>query len=209
MHLKRFASEMINAGQGVDSRYLAQFRANHRSFGKVRSGPGNLDADTAILPHIVHMDEMPKNVKHRAPDDVINDDGELVRKGELISSVPPERQETLRKRADHVRKIFIQDRLSISWQGELRRQGFEDFHRVLLKQNPERIWMYFQGLNYFFLEETEKTVRRSIVYRDRTRAMRKFKLDRITWVETLTEADLKRMKTAQEEKQDDPKMLLR
>lgn len=60
----------------------------------------------------------------------------------------------------------------------------------IYKANMSALRMYFAGSEFFFVEEEKLTnkIRRSIVYGSREIAMLRYKMKKITWVETLSTA---------------------
>lgn len=169
--LKRFSASVINAGQGVDKRYIDRFKGNARSSGRVRDGATIQIQDNGLpmLPSIIHPDEIPRTRSHRDSDT-----------GRLVPGISAERSRVVEK-------------LHLMWVGELRLHGWQDFNRVCVRPGKiTKIWLYFSAQTWFFVEETPWIIKRSIIYSSRENAYREFGYGTISWVEVLDPEDKKR-----------------
>lgn len=83
-------------------------------------------------------------------------------------------------------KIFSEDeRLETLWQGDWR-QGLSYYNKINLTCGKYgKTELYFRGQSWFFIKEDGivKTVKRSILYGSRDRAMRAYNMGTICWVE--------------------------
>lgn len=176
-YLKKFSSQVINGGQGVDSRYIAQFKDNSRSYGRVRQGL-TIELDSVgkpILPSLSYPDPMPITRPH------------VTENGTYIRPVTPEREKVLhRLKQEKAKDIPNSPVLHVLWQSHERGQRYEDFVRVLKKDGKyTQIYWYFSGERSFFVQVTPWDVSCSYMYTSRDLANRDFHRDAIAWVEVL------------------------
>lgn len=171
--MKRFSSEVINAGQGVDSRYIARFKSNQRSFGGVRQGP-TIDINNAgipLLPLIIHRDEIPPTRSHYTDS------------GVRIPGISEP-------------KAKVRDKLHHYWASENDpgAHGWEDFQAVVVQPGKiTRMWMYWSGHHFFFVHEKPWECLRSIIYSSRDNAIRAFTMENIAWIERLSKEQIAKL----------------
>lgn len=176
-HLKRFSSQVINGGQGVDSRYIAQFKENSRSFGRVRQGL-TIELDSVgrpLLPGLSHPHPMPITRPH------------VTESGTYIRPVTPEREKVLyRLKQEKAKDIPNSPVLHVLWQASERGQRYEDFVRVLKKDGKyTQVYWYFSGERSFFVQVTPWDVSCSYMYTSRDLANQAYHQGSISWVEVM------------------------
>jgi hypothetical protein len=180
-YLKRFSSGVVNAGQGIDKRYTDQFKNNHRSMGRVRSGPQIQfqEGGFLLLPPIQHQDPMPPTRPHYDPD------------GKFIPGISPKRLEVVKRWHEEAIKEYPNAPvIHVLWASMLRGQGYQDYHRIIKFNGRKiKIWMYFSGQNRFYVQETLSSVYVSIIYTSVTRADSAYENQSIAWVERMDKTE--------------------
>ena len=175
-HLKRFASHVINAGQGIDKRYIERFKSNGRTYGRVFQGPlvDLQDNGLPLLPRIIHPDPLPERRSH------------ITEHGTYVPGQTPERI-AVEKR---IRQERLHQQITIRYLLGNGSTKTETLERVLLHGGfIAKVWMYHGSGRFIFVEETKRTYRASIQYTSRDSAMHAFKRERITWVEVLAKKE--------------------
>lgn len=176
-YLRRFSSQVINGGQGVDSRYIAQFKDNSRSYGRILQGQ-HIETDSVgnpILPSLSHQHPTPQTRSH------------ITESGTLIRAVTPEREAVqTRLRQEKEKQIPNTPVLHLLWQAHERGQRYQDFVRVIKKNGKyTQVYWYFHGERSFFVRMTPWNIACSYMYTSRDLADRAFHSDSISWVDIL------------------------
>jgi hypothetical protein len=81
-------------------------------------------------------------------------------------------------------RVVVQQELERLWQSDWR-QGLDKFHHIrVLDGSKRKLYLYFYAAEFFFVEFTEKLMKRSVIYRSRDAAMQRFYQQRIVFIET-------------------------
>lgn len=149
---KRWSMKSVNSGSGPNREVLSQYRSHANSMGRII--PSN-NPDHP-LPYVKHRLEQPRT----------------------IGATKPMRERTAHWHEEMAElRTPFHEKLIEWWQSE-RRQGIAKFHEIVII--PQRLFLFFSGADFVFIEERTMFWRRSMTYDHRARTMRP---SQILWVE--------------------------